>query len=51
MEDLYKRYKDWKYFINVSGQEFPLKTNNELVKRLEGLDGKSIRSTKILNKR
>ena len=52
MEDLYKRYKDWKYFINVSGQEFPLKTNNELVKRLERLDGKSmVRSTKILNKR
>ena len=51
MEDLHKRYKDWKYFINVSGQEFPLKTNNELVKRLKRLDGKSMVGTTKIQKK
>ncbi|BFZ09659.1 hypothetical protein BsWGS_12698 [Bradybaena similaris] len=29
----------WKYFINLTGQEFPLKSNSDLVKILEALDG------------
>ncbi|CAG5122436.1 unnamed protein product [Candidula unifasciata] len=33
MEDLWK-YPKWKYFINLTGQEFPLRTNHELVKIL-----------------
>ncbi|CAG5122437.1 unnamed protein product [Candidula unifasciata] len=33
MEDLWK-YSKWKYFINLTGQEFPLRTNHELVKIL-----------------
>ena len=33
MQDLLK-YKKWKYFINLTGQEFPLRTNYELVKIL-----------------
>lgn len=34
MRDLVKYYpkKKWKYFINLTGQEFPLRTNYELVK-------------------
>ena len=42
MKDLLKRSKTWKYFINLTGQEFPLKTNNELVEMLRKLTGKSI---------
>ncbi|CAL1534672.1 unnamed protein product [Lymnaea stagnalis] len=33
------RYKKWKYFINLTGQEFPLKTNFELVKILKSYNG------------
>ena len=34
METLWK-YKSWRYFINLTGQEFPLKTNLQLVKILK----------------
>ena len=33
MKDLWP-FKDWRYFINLTGQEFPLRTNHELVKIL-----------------
>ncbi|CAL1529302.1 unnamed protein product [Lymnaea stagnalis] len=33
------RYKKWKYFINLTGQEFPLKTNFELVRILKAYNG------------
>lgn len=42
LKDLWKRSKSWKYFMYVTGQEFPLKTNNELVQILQNLKGKSI---------
>ncbi|XP_060591317.1 N-acetyllactosaminide beta-1,6-N-acetylglucosaminyl-transferase-like [Ruditapes philippinarum] len=29
MEELWKRHKTWKYFINLTGQEFPLKSYPE----------------------
>ncbi|XP_071178883.1 beta-1,3-galactosyl-O-glycosyl-glycoprotein beta-1,6-N-acetylglucosaminyltransferase-like [Mytilus edulis] len=29
----------WKYFINLTGQEFPLKTNREIVKILKSFNG------------
>ncbi|XP_052072737.1 beta-1,3-galactosyl-O-glycosyl-glycoprotein beta-1,6-N-acetylglucosaminyltransferase-like [Mytilus californianus] len=32
------KYK-WKYFINLTGQEFPLKTNREIVKILKSFNG------------
>lgn len=38
MKDLLK-YKKWKYFINLTGQEFPLRTNYELVKILTIYNG------------
>ncbi|XP_067674440.1 beta-1,3-galactosyl-O-glycosyl-glycoprotein beta-1,6-N-acetylglucosaminyltransferase-like [Haliotis asinina] len=38
MEELWK-YKKWKYFINLTGQEFPLKTNFELVRILKVYNG------------
>ncbi|XP_013386129.1 beta-1,3-galactosyl-O-glycosyl-glycoprotein beta-1,6-N-acetylglucosaminyltransferase [Lingula anatina] len=34
MRELLKK-KNWKYFLNLVGQEFPLKTNKELVKILQ----------------
>ena len=39
MDDLLKSHIKWKYFINLTGQEFPLKTNLELVRILKSLDG------------
>ena len=38
MIDLQK-FKKWKYYINLTGQDFPLKTNHELVKILKALGG------------
>ncbi|CAH1778732.1 unnamed protein product [Owenia fusiformis] len=38
MKDLWA-YKKWKYFINLTGQEFPLRTNWELVKILKAYNG------------
>ncbi|XP_064642576.1 beta-1,3-galactosyl-O-glycosyl-glycoprotein beta-1,6-N-acetylglucosaminyltransferase 3-like [Lineus longissimus] len=37
MKDLL-RYDDWRYFINLTGQEFPLVSNPELVKDLKKLN-------------
>jgi len=39
MKELYDKYKKWKYLINLTGQEFPLKTNAELVKILKAYKG------------
>ncbi|XP_052805734.1 beta-1,3-galactosyl-O-glycosyl-glycoprotein beta-1,6-N-acetylglucosaminyltransferase-like [Mya arenaria] len=39
MEHLWSRSAKWKYFINLTGQEFPLKTNNELVRILQAYNG------------
>lgn len=39
MENLLQRGKDWKYFINLPSQEFPLKTNMEIVKILQIYNG------------
>ena len=33
------RQKSWKYFINLTGQEFPLRTNSELVAILKSYRG------------
>jgi len=38
MKELIKQ-KNWKYLINLTGQEFPLKTNHELVKILQAYKG------------
>ncbi|XP_058491777.1 beta-1,3-galactosyl-O-glycosyl-glycoprotein beta-1,6-N-acetylglucosaminyltransferase-like [Solea solea] len=39
MADLYNMRKKWKYFINLCGQDFPLKTNLEIVRQLRSLNG------------
>lgn len=39
MADLYNSTSKWKYFINVCGQDFPLKTNWEIVQMLRLLKG------------
>ena len=41
MEQLWN-YTSWKYFINLTGQEWPLKTNLEMVKMLRSLNGKNL---------
>ncbi|KAL3864370.1 hypothetical protein ACJMK2_006060 [Sinanodonta woodiana] len=39
MKDLLEKGKLWKYFINLPSQQFPLKTNTELVKILHTFNG------------
>lgn len=41
MNDLLRLKKPWKYVINLCGQDFPLKTNREIVKYLKSLLGKN----------
>ena len=35
-------YKKWKYLINLTGEEFPLKTNKELVEILMSINGSNL---------
>ncbi|XP_076452618.1 beta-1,3-galactosyl-O-glycosyl-glycoprotein beta-1,6-N-acetylglucosaminyltransferase-like [Babylonia areolata] len=42
MEDLWKASKSWKYYINLTGHEFPLKTNLQLVRILTALNGSNM---------
>ncbi|XP_041792803.1 beta-1,3-galactosyl-O-glycosyl-glycoprotein beta-1,6-N-acetylglucosaminyltransferase-like isoform X1 [Chelmon rostratus] len=48
MADLYHANIKWKYFINLCGQDFPLKTNLEIVRLLRSLrGGNSLESEKM----
>lgn len=48
MADLYSASTKWKYFINLCGQDFPLKTNLEIVRMLRALKGgNSLESEKL----
>ncbi|NXY47576.1 GCNT2 transferase, partial [Ceuthmochares aereus] len=42
MRDLLASAKPWHYLLNTCGQEFPLKTNWEIVRWLKGLKGKNV---------
>ena len=33
------KYRSWRYFINLTGQEYPLKTNLEIVRILKAYNG------------
>lgn len=39
MGELWNKSRTWKYFINLTGQEFPLRTNYELVQILKAYNG------------
>jgi len=39
MKRLLQRSKNWRYFINLTGQEFPLKTNWQIVRILKAFNG------------
>jgi len=39
IEQLLALNKDWKYFLNLVGRDFPLKTNLELVRILKAFGG------------
>uniref|UniRef100_A0A8C0IDU7 Glucosaminyl (N-acetyl) transferase 2 (I blood group) n=1 Tax=Bubo bubo TaxID=30461 RepID=A0A8C0IDU7_BUBBB len=41
-EDLLALAVPWRYLLNICGQDFPLKTNREIVHLLKGLRGKNI---------
>ncbi|XP_039087783.1 N-acetyllactosaminide beta-1,6-N-acetylglucosaminyl-transferase isoform X3 [Hyaena hyaena] len=42
LKDLVASKVPWKYAINTCGQDFPLKTNKEIVRYLKGFKGKNI---------
>ncbi|XP_069880692.1 N-acetyllactosaminide beta-1,6-N-acetylglucosaminyl-transferase isoform X4 [Dipodomys merriami] len=42
MKDLVTSEVPWKYLLNTCGQDFPLKTNREIVQYLKGLKGKNL---------
>ncbi|XP_010206886.2 N-acetyllactosaminide beta-1,6-N-acetylglucosaminyl-transferase [Colius striatus] len=42
MRDLLASAVPWRYLLNTCGQDFPLKTNREIVRLLKGLGGKNI---------
>ncbi|XP_034981379.2 N-acetyllactosaminide beta-1,6-N-acetylglucosaminyl-transferase-like [Zootoca vivipara] len=42
MKDLLRSTVRWKYLLNLCGQDFPLKTNKEIVQRLKRFNGKNI---------
>ncbi|NXK12439.1 GNT2A transferase, partial [Herpetotheres cachinnans] len=42
MRDLLASAVPWRYLLNTCGQDFPLKTNREIVQLLKGLGGKNI---------
>ncbi|XP_073939010.1 N-acetyllactosaminide beta-1,6-N-acetylglucosaminyl-transferase isoform X2 [Castor canadensis] len=42
MKDLVTSKIPWKYLINTCGQDFPLKTNKEIIQYLKGFKGKNI---------
>ncbi|KAM4835417.1 N-acetyllactosaminide beta-1,6-N-acetylglucosaminyl-transferase isoform 3-T3 [Thomomys bottae] len=42
MKDLVASEVPWKYLLNTCGQDFPLKTNKEIVQYLKGLKGKNL---------
>ncbi|XP_001377481.1 N-acetyllactosaminide beta-1,6-N-acetylglucosaminyl-transferase isoform X1 [Monodelphis domestica] len=42
MKDLVASQIQWKYLINTCGQDFPLKTNKEIIQHLKGFKGKNI---------
>lgn len=48
MKDLYQNSSHWKYFINLCGQDFPLKTNLETVRALKRLGGRNSLETEAM---
>nr|XP_006138892.2 N-acetyllactosaminide beta-1,6-N-acetylglucosaminyl-transferase [Pelodiscus sinensis] len=42
MKDLLESEVQWKYLLNTCGQDFPLRTNKEIVRHLKGFKGKNI---------
>lgn len=48
MADLYNASTKWKYFINLCGQDFPLKTNLEIVRMLSSLRGGNSMETETM---
>ena len=49
MRDLLKRNVRWKYLINLSGYDFPLKTNREIVRQLKAYNGHNCIGNQALN--
>ncbi|KAI4561013.1 hypothetical protein MJG53_017642 [Ovis ammon polii x Ovis aries] len=42
IKDLVASEVPWKYILNTCGQDFPLKTNREIIQHLKGFKGKNI---------
>ncbi|XP_026851539.2 beta-1,3-galactosyl-O-glycosyl-glycoprotein beta-1,6-N-acetylglucosaminyltransferase [Electrophorus electricus] len=48
MRDLLQISSNWKYFINLCGQDFPIKTNLEIVRALKALGGGNSLETEVM---
>ncbi|XP_041755839.2 beta-1,3-galactosyl-O-glycosyl-glycoprotein beta-1,6-N-acetylglucosaminyltransferase-like [Coregonus clupeaformis] len=48
MSDLYRASPQWKYFINLCGQDFPIKTNLEMVRSLRALAGGNSMESEVM---
>ena len=51
MSDMLKIKSNWKYYLNIASQAFPLKTNAELVKILKTYNGSNDIGTSLLGAR
>ncbi|OCT74411.1 hypothetical protein XELAEV_18033387mg [Xenopus laevis] len=51
MKDLMALDVQWKYVINLCGQDFPLKTNKEIIHHIKSFKGKNITPGDIVNSR
>ncbi|GAA6085287.1 beta-1,3-galactosyl-O-glycosyl-glycoprotein beta-1,6-N-acetylglucosaminyltransferase-like [Tachysurus ichikawai] len=47
MKDLYQVNSHWKYFINLCGQDFPIKTNLEIVRMLKKFGGATVTAWRL----
>jgi hypothetical protein len=48
MKQLLRKSRKWRYFINLTGQEYPRKTNLELVRILRSMNSSNLMSKEVL---
>ena len=49
-EQALRRHSTWKYLINIVGQDFPLKTNLEIIAALKALNGSNLVEAEFANR-
>lgn len=49
MKDLLRSHIQWRYMLNTCGTDFPIKTNQEMVRALKSLNGRNSMETEATN--